>query len=313
MEYRVHAAAARPHAQQHPQPSSERTVLAVCDLSSAAINAAWRAAMVARELDATLRVLHPQPEPKVLSRVQAALDELVADIRARMDVPLAVEPVTGSVLRRANAAAREASLLVIPSRRGNPLREWIMGTQAERLIRLSRAPVLVVKRPALASYRRVLVPVALSEGAAAQIALAGSLARGSQLEVLHALDTSEEIVLREMDSSEQALRGYRQFRAQRAHVALHELVSAAGPRAGDADTAVEFGDAASVALQRAQRGDVELMVIGKRRRGLLADYFLGGVTQRVLASAPADVLVLPAKAGEAGLLARQVVAPALAS
>jgi nucleotide-binding universal stress UspA family protein len=313
MEDRVHAAAARPHAQQHPHPSPERTVLAVCDLSSAAINATWRAAMVARELGATLRVLHPQPEPKVLSRVQSALDELTADIRARMDVPLAVEAVSGSVLRRANAAAREAALLVIPSRRGNPLREWIMGTQAERLIRLSRAPVLVVKRPALASYRRVLVPVALGEGAAAQIALAGSLARGSQLEVLHALDTSDEAVLREMDSSEQALRSYRQLRAQRAHLALHELVTAAGPRAGEADTAVEFGDAASVALARAQRGDAELMVIGKRRRGLLADYFLGGVTQRVLAAAPADVLVLPAQAGEAGLLAQQVAAPLLAS
>jgi nucleotide-binding universal stress UspA family protein len=313
METRFHAAAARPHAQQHPRPSSDRTVLAVCDLSSAAINAAWRAARVARELGASLRVLHPQPEPKVLSRAQAALEELTADIRARMGVPLAVEAVTGSVLRRANAAAREASLLVIPSRRGNPLREWIMGTQAERLIRLSRAPVLVVKRPALASYRRVLVPVALAQGAAAQIALAGSLARGSQLEVLHALDTSDEAVLREMDSSEQALRSYRQLRAQRAHLALHELVTAAGPRAGEADTAVEFGDAASVALARAQRGDAELMVIGKRRRGLLADYFLGGVTQRVLAAAPADVLVLPAQAGEAGLLAQQVAAPLLAS
>lgn len=313
MEFRLQAAAARPHAQQIPHPPAERTVLAVCDLSSAAVNAAWRAAMVARELGATLRLLHPQPEPRLLARAQAALDELTGDIRERMDVPLAVEAVTGSVLRRANAAARAASLLVIPSRRGNPLREWVMGTQAERLIRLSRAPVLVVKRPALASYRRVLVPVALAGGAAAQIALASSLARGSQLEVLHALATDDEIVLREMDSSEQALRSYRQFRAHRAHLALHELVAAAGPRAGEADTAVEFGDAASVALARARRDDVELMVIGKRRRGLLADYFLGGVTQRVLAGAAADVLVLPAKAGEAGLLAQEVAAPVLAS
>lgn len=39
----------------------------------------------------------------------------------------------------------------------------------------------------------------------------------------------------------------------------------------------------------------ELVVIGKRRRGLLADFFLGSVTQRLLAGSRADVLVLPAE------------------
>jgi nucleotide-binding universal stress UspA family protein len=47
-----------------------------------------------------------------------------------------------------------------------------------------------------------------------------------------------------------------------------------------------------LARERALRA--ELLVLGKRRRGLLADFFLGGVTQRVLAAAKADVLVLPA-------------------
>ena len=37
----------------------------------------------------------------------------------------------------------------------------------------------------------------------------------------------------------------------------------------------------------------ELVVIGKRRRGLLADFILGGVTRQVLAGSQADVLVMP--------------------
>jgi nucleotide-binding universal stress UspA family protein len=36
----------------------------------------------------------------------------------------------------------------------------------------------------------------------------------------------------------------------------------------------------------------ELVVIGKRHRSVLAEFFLGGVTQRMLAGSRADVLVL---------------------
>jgi nucleotide-binding universal stress UspA family protein len=66
-------------------------------------------------------------------------------------------------------------------------------------------------------------------------------------------------------------------------------------------TSVEFGAAANLVLARAQAAGSDLVVIGKRRRGLLADYFLGGVTQRVLALSQADVLVLPARARGAAM------------
>lgn len=285
-----------------PVPDSDaavggRSVLALCDLSSAAVNAAWRAALIARDLRLPLRLLHAPAEPRVLVTAAPSVGELQQEIRERMGIAVDVEPVSGGALRSAIAAAREAAVLVLPSRRGNPLREWIMGTQAERLIRLCRAPVLVVKRPALRSYRRVLVPVQLEPGAAALVALAGALSRGSRVEVLHAITAAEEGVARDVDGSGQALRSFRQRRTQRAHVALHELIADATPPGCNAEPSVEFGDPAAVVLARAREDGVDLLVIGKRRRGLLADYFLGGVTQRVLARAEADVLVLPAAAG----------------
>ncbi|WP_460890829.1 universal stress protein, partial [Ramlibacter alkalitolerans] len=53
-----------------------------------------------------------------------------------------------------------------------------------------------------------------------------------------------------------------------------------------------------LARSRAMRAD--LLVLGKRRRARLADFFLGGVTQRVLAAAQVDVLLVPPEgAGEA--------------
>ena len=89
-------------------------------------------------------------------------------------IDLEVHAHEGELLPRAISAAREADLLVIGSRHANALRDWISGTQAERLIRLCRVPTLVVKRAAVpgrtaafanavepGSYERVLVSVDL--------------------------------------------------------------------------------------------------------------------------------------------------------
>ncbi|GAB3760708.1 hypothetical protein GCM10028796_09750 [Ramlibacter monticola] len=289
-------------------PSTQSTPVVVClgAASSAGCNATWRAALVARELGAKLNILHPAPQPRVLAREEAALRELVEDIRQRTRVDVSVEAVQGNVLRHAVAASRDAAMMVLPSVRRNPLREWIMGTQAERLIRLCRSPVLVVKRPALASYQRVLVPLDVRDQSARVIALAASLSRGSRLEVLHAIDAGDEKILRELEGPELTLRFDRQHRAQAALLAVHQRVAAAQVGQSGAEASIAFGDAARVVLARTQAWDAELLVIGKAQRGLLAGYFLGGLTQCVLARASADVLVHPVRSQAA----RRVDAPA---
>ena len=106
----------------------------------------------------------------------------------------------GELLPNAISAAREAGLLVIGSRRANPLREWISGTQAERLIRLCRIPTLVVKRPAVpgrnaalggtaepGGYGRVLVSVDLRPEAVDLIVAAMTLSRDPHTQVFHAV------------------------------------------------------------------------------------------------------------------------------
>lgn len=271
---------------QHP-----RDVLALCDLSPAATNAAWRAALVARDHGVSLRLLHAQPDPAAVQAAQVALDGLAAELQLRLGIDVLAQAVAGDPLHAAADAARDCGLLVLGSRRGNPLRELMFGTQAERLIRLCRIPVLVVKRPATAAYRRVLVPVDLGPLAAEVIAAATRFSRDPRMEVLHALGTRDEVTLRVADVPERVLRSYRNRAAQKARKLLEELIAYAGAGDQGALPLVGFGDAAHVVLSRAQAMRAELVVIGKRRRGLLAEFFLGGVTQRVLAATRSDVLV----------------------
>jgi nucleotide-binding universal stress UspA family protein len=274
-------------------------VLVPHDLSSTAFNAAWRAGLVARDLGVPLRLLHVRGEARDGVDAQEPLLRLGENIGSHLGIEVEVELGAGEPLAHSVRAARDAGLVVIGSRRGNPLREMVCGTQAERLIRLSRAPVLVVKRPATASYRRVIASVDLGADARPVIAAALRLSRRPEVEVLHALDTREELGLRARDVPEAVVRRHRQHAAQRARSALLELIAQAAPASPQALPSVAFGDAAAVVLAREQGMRADLLVLGKRTRGLLADFFLGSVTQQVLARARADVLVLPQAPGRA--------------
>ena len=271
-------------------------VLAPFDLSSQSLNAAWRGALVARDLAAPLRLLHVQ-EGGDAAAARDAVQQLARDIGRHFGRVVEVELRTGDPLSEAVHAARDAAVVVIGSPRGNPLRELVLGTQAERLIRLCRVPVLLVKRPAAGAYRKVLAAAELGPSARAVAAAAARLSRDPRVEVLHALDVRDEIGMRACDVPEAVVRTLRQRAAERARRALHDLLAVDFPGAWPA---VGFGDAAAAVLAREQALRADLLVVGKRQRALLADFFLGSVTQRVLASARADVLVLPVPAAHGG-------------
>jgi len=275
-------------------------VLALADGSSSGANAAWRAALVARDLGVPLRLLHGLAADAGGAHTAPQLANAIGE---RLGIAVDTLAFQGEPLAAVVQAARTASLLVIGSRRGNPLREFVLGTQAERVLRLCRVPVLVVKQAATGSYRRVLVPVDLGPELGEVIATASLFSRDPRMEVLHALNVRHEVALRVAEVPEAVLRRQRRRAEECAREWLEQGIAAAGAALHGARPAITFGDAAAAVLARERAMRAELVVVGKRQRGLLADFFLGGVTQRVLAAARADVLTLPVGTRrEAGVL-----------
>ncbi len=273
-------------------------VAALCDLSPAAMNAAWRAAIIARDLAVPLKLLYQRPQP-AWHALPGSLAALQARVTEQLGPPMTLEAVDRDALRDIVGVTRDG-LLVVPSSRGNPIRERFMGTQAERLIRLSRGPVLVVKQPAGAAYRRVFVAADLRERSSVLLAAGASLSRHARVTVFHAFAAAGEMHLREPDASPTAIRQNRAKQARRAATAIKTLVMAqrashqsAASSPADVKTVVVCGPPAPMIQSAAYAARSELLVIGKCRRGLLADFFLGSVTQSVLASSQSDVLVVP--------------------
>lgn len=294
-------------------------VLVITDLAPASTNAVWRAALIAREQGASLRLLHVGGERRRMAQVHEALEDIRKQVHARLGIDSNAEVLQGDILPKAISAARAAGLLVLGPRRSNPLREWISGTQAERLIRLCRIPTLVVKRPATpwrnaalgctpepGRYGRVLVSVDLRPEAVDLIAAAMSFSRDPQTQIFHALGTGSEL---RATGTGLVVSSLGDTAMQRAHSALKELIRSSGAQKLGAVSAIAFGLAANCVLARERATGAELIVIGKRRRGLLADFILGGVTQQVLAGSHADVLVMPSTANPLAIVALPLERP----
>lgn len=269
-----------------------RSVLAITDLSAAGTNAAWRAALVARDRGVPLDLLSLQQRPAAVPEALAALQDLARELRERLHIAVSAQAMAGELQREGAQAAMDAGLLVIAAGRGNLLGDWILGTRAERLVRRCRTPVLVVRRPAFTSYRNVVVPVELRAEAGTLIAAARALSRDPQMKVLHIVGTAHEEAMRLADVPEKVIHAQRQTTAERARRTLAELIAATGAHEDGAVPVVSFGHAPTSVLEDELARGAELLVVGKRPRPALADLLVGGVAQRVLSATRSDVLVV---------------------
>jgi nucleotide-binding universal stress UspA family protein len=279
--------------------STQRVILAVVDFSSSSNDAASRAAQVASQHGAALALLHVlqaggdgpgRDAPLAAARTQ--LERLARRLERQFGVAVTARTTRGDPLREVVAAARDAHLLVIGSKGRNTLAEFLLGTPAERIIRMARVPALVVKRPSSQPYQNILAPVALSHEAHALVSAALEFSAGADVEVFHALCLRHETALRSVEFPEPVLRRYRAWGAERARKAIQQVIEAAGG-ASRARAAVGYGPAPATALRKEAAMLPDLVVVGKRHQSLLADFLLGSVTRRLLSQGQADTLVMP--------------------
>lgn len=298
---------------------SLRSLLLVTDLSDGALPALQRAAHLASELQAGLTVLTaaadgpanpwrdalrvPGATDLALQRTRRLLHRLSREVSGHCELRLMANGGEGDAIAQIGRAAEQADLLVLASLRGNPLRAMLLGTPAERVLRIARRPVLVVKRtPPLAAspYRRVLLPLDLADeatdaAAPPAIGLAARVAPDASLHLLHAMAVPMESRLRLAGCSDELLRSQRQ-RAQAAR--LHRLWSLAAsfPRQRVLASVGE-GLPCGLALKKSREVSADLIVVGKQGRSALGDFLLGSTARRLLAEAEADVLVIPQPVG----------------
>lgn len=288
-----------------------RHVLCATDLSASSRLAVERSCRIAAQVGSALTVLHvvsqgavgqlrhrlgaqaAQAEPRLVEQLHAELQQLVDECSAATGVVakrhLTVGPVVDEIVSQAERL--DASLLVVGSRGAGFLRSLIPGATASRLVRKAMRPVLVVRASVSADYRRALVAVDFSDAALEALQVAREVAPASDMLLIHAFEIPFESRLHFAGVDDQAIRRYRGEARAEALDKLAAFATRAGLAPGSIGVAALHGQPSRVIVERAQEGDVDLIVIGKHGRGPVERLLLGSVAQNVLAESSRDVLI----------------------
>lgn len=287
--------------------------LAATDLSAPSQHAAQRAAMLARQFGGRLELVHvleksalvhlrllfgqggEAVEENVRQQAQQALAQM-ADELASATEPLRVtcHLLDGAVLTTVTEQADllGCNLVVVGARGAGFMRRWVLGATAERLLRKTRHPILVVKEPPRQDYRVVLVAVDFSAWSLRAIALAHQLAPHAQLMLLHACELPFEGKMRFAGVDEDTIRQHRETTQRQALASLHALAMDAHLTPAQWRPLVAFANPPDYILEQEEEQSADLIVMGKHGMGMSEELLLGSVAKHVLSQAHSDVLVV---------------------
>ncbi len=286
-------------------------LLVATDFSAPARHAVMRSAALAQHLKAALHITHiiepsftehlkallkldqEQTQQHAENNAKLQLNALMVAVNEQSEIQPTVSLQSGSLLPTlAEQVAQYAADLVLVSSKGEDfIRHWTLGSTAERLIRLLKCPMLVVKQSTQVGYRRVMIAVDFSDWSLSSIQLAQQIAPDAHYVLAHVFDVPEEGKLRMAGVNEFDIINYRNELMQERQVDLKRLAQQAGLSDAKWSPLVMKGNASSRLLEAEEEQDIDLIVLGKHGKGWFEEMLLGSTTKHLLTDSRTDLLI----------------------
>lgn len=284
-----------------------RKILLATDLSARCDRALSRAAMLAEQWQSPLVVLHVvgDRDPDIpdaaglpswrrpIDRLDIARKHLLADAEAlpiRPTLLIAGGNPVEAILRGADAEG--CDLIVIGVGRDEPLRRLIPGGTADRLLRRSRVPLLVVKDRPHRPYENVVFATDLSAASRFALETAARLFFGQRLTIFHAYRPPYGL-LTEPASHRQCRKDIEQDVAS-----FLAGVDRSAPGWRRPQVLVEDGEPNFLLRDYVRDKSADLLVLGMRERNAFLEMFLGNTARTIIDDVPCDALVVREPRGD---------------
>lgn len=285
-------------------------LLCATDLTPAAGNVLDRAARLAVQYQQPLHLVHvfdwphhalhlafgkePLLQLRLQQHLHAALKAAsahIADQGLQADCELVDGKVASSIVDA--ATRRDAGLVVLGPHGESPLSS-LLGSTAERVLLQGRLPVLVVRQPADAPYRHVLVATDFSAEANTALRTALALAPSSAFTVLTVYTPILEAHGKSSLAGDVDVARLNEQARQVVNEELADAVRKAREERPGLETRMMEGEPWRCIVQAAKEIGADLIVMGRRGQGRVKDTLLGSATRHVLSHGTTDVLVTPA-------------------
>jgi nucleotide-binding universal stress UspA family protein len=288
-----------------------RSVLVAVDLTPHTDRILARLALLPLAEDAQVTLVHVVPgglsfeeERSAEGDAKKAMASEAQHLRALLPSKVSVAALVkvGSSAKEVAACARaaKAELIVMGRGSGRAVRDTFFGSTAERVVRQSKIPVLVVRRPARAPYRRPALALDFDDAArsAVRLMLRALPAPRPRVTVVHAFHAPYQSL-----SYPSLEEGYAKERKALLQLeSTKKLAALIAAAAGDEPSSaaqlawrpyVRYGSARAVIEKVVETEDTDLLVLGTQGYTGLAHVFLGTVAGSVLRDVKCDVLVVP--------------------
>ena len=287
-------------------------ILVATDLSSHAGKAETRAAMLAQALSTTkLTLLHMVPrlplqalrtmfertpletEQILVNAAKAELAERARRLGEKFRIEVTTEVKVGRVHLGIVAHADEvnADLVVVGGYGAHLVRELFLGATAEKVLRSSTRPMLIVKQEPLSSYKRLLVPVDFSSSSSHALDWGLAIAAGAEINVAHVYEAPYESTLRYASVEDKVVEGYHAVARHQARDAMSAFLKDRRPAATDFQRHILHGHPAAGIRDLTERVRPDLIVMGKHGQSEIEKLLLGSVTKHMLFETHCDMLV----------------------
>lgn len=292
-----------------------RHILVGPDFSAPSRSAVERALQLARTWSARLTLQHvvaaslwddvisttasaagiDMPAPAAAEAAAAeALRRSAAKIAADSGLRCAVAVSTGRAPAELARGAKNANadLLVIGAHGAHPVRDLVVGTTAQKLLRISPCPVLVVKRQPTFEYRSVLAPTDFSASSRTALRTCANLLPQATLHVAHAFELPYDGLARYAGIDAETLARYRREARARLHETLRAFVDEIGGAPGRHALHIAHGYPPVCIERWVDTMGADLVVIAAHGKSELESTFLGSVSLHTVMAAHCDVLLM---------------------
>ncbi|BAU58454.1 universal stress protein family 4 [Halorhodospira halochloris] len=279
-------------------------ILFASDLSERAERAGQRAAQLAEQFDAELGAVHviessfPGLSPAVSSSPDpVSILSAVAEQRLQESTPgyratprVLIGDTVGELVRAADED--NADLLVVGAHGKQQVKEWLLGTTAEQLVRHAETPTLVVRRDSEEPYQKIVMATDFSDCALAALHKAADWFAEAEMHIIHVLETEALDRMRAAGVSEDRVHQHYVKLHKEAQERLNSFVTEAGLAPEAVKLEVHAGHPKTVTVNAIETLDPDLVVLGNHGRGRWGNVLLGSLATRLLHELQTDILMV---------------------
>lgn len=232
------------------------------------------------------------PVPALQQEAENRIRRMIGSDRPKNAVEIVVSTGAPHAIIHGLVQREKADLLVIGPGKPQTIRERLFGSTADRLVRLSPCPILVVRNANPVRYEKIVVAADFSALSGAAFRAAADLAQGTAIDLVHIVDIplQFEQALLKAGTPQDEIERYRRARASAARKQLRKFRAGQHRIASPVHMRIVHGAPGDSLIALSRSGETDLLAIGLQGQNIVARALLGSVAQRVLQSAGCDVL-----------------------